>query len=108
MYVNQLKENYESNNNNNLISIKQNNLDIDLFPNPASSSINIVVNNYKEDESLNLSIYNTIGQIVYNNQINPSKQKTMFNINLSELGKGIFIIRLSNQNVNEKYRIVID
>ena len=108
VYVNQLKENYESNNNNNLISIKQNNLDIDLFPNPASSSINIVVNNYKEDESLNLSIYNTIGQIVYNNQINPSKQKTMFNINLSELGKGIFIIRLSNQNVNEKYRIVID
>jgi len=76
-----------------------------LFPNPAKNRITITIrqSNILKDK-LAVSIYNTNGQLLLQQQI---KQKET-QLNVSNLEKGIYIVKLSYNDKSEIKRIVID
>ena len=65
-----------------------------LFPNPASNQLNIIT---KEGLDYNLAIYNTLGQLVYNEKLKSSQI-----IDVSILPKGIYIVRIMYNDPEEK------
>jgi hypothetical protein len=69
-----------------------------IYPNPSNSDFTIEVN-----FPMNLIIYNNLGQIVYSEKIiNNTK------INKSEIGSGIFIVEISDENKVEKQKLIIN
>ncbi len=76
---------------------------IKVFPNPNSGEFTITIDN---TENLNeLSINNVIGQAIYSeNLLNNEYEKTF---DLSNFPKGIYIIKLSGENINLYKKIII-
>lgn len=62
-----------------------------LYPNPASSVLNIQANNLTASE---YTIYNTIGKVVGQNKINDSEN---IQINVQNLEKGLYFVKINNQ-----------
>lgn len=58
---------------------------ISVFPNPASSTLNVHAENYD-----NVQIINSLGQVVYSNKVTDND----FRINISGFSKGIYFLRL--------------
>ena len=61
---------------------------ISLFPNPASSTLNVHAENYD-----NVQILNALGQVVYSDKVSDND----FRINISGFSKGIYFLRLSGK-----------
>jgi hypothetical protein len=62
-----------------------------LYPNPASSVLNIQSNNLTASE---YTIYNMIGKVVAQNKINDSEN---IQINVQNLEKGLYFVKLNDQ-----------
>jgi len=79
---------------------------IKIYPNPAKTNIIIDNGNYSYMNGYSIQIYNTTGQMVYNQQIN----QQLFNINISTwTGKGLYYVKIvdSTNNIIETKKIVI-
>ena len=63
---------------------------INIYPNPANDHINIDFGNLDNVEDWNIKIINILGQEVLSQPMNTDK------INVSELSKGVYIIRISD------------
>ena len=61
---------------------------ISVFPNPASSTLNVHAENYD-----NVQILNSLGQVVYSDKVSDND----FRINISGFSKGIYFLRLSGK-----------
>ena len=71
---------------------------ISIFPNPANSFVNISISTPKI-----IRIYNSLGQEVYSE----ITQDHIF-INKSEIGPGIFVVEISDNNSVEKHKLIIN
>lgn len=69
-----------------------------IYPNPSNDNLTIEVNSPK-----NLMIYNNLGQLVYSRKI-----KNHININKSELGSGIFLVEILDNNFVEKHKLILN
>ena len=63
---------------------------VNIYPNPTTDYINIDFGNLDNVEGLNIKIINILGQEVLSQPMNTDK------INVSELSKGIYIIKISD------------
>ena len=70
---------------------------IDLFPNPASSELNVQFLIDKQQE-ISINIYNTIGQVV--KQLNYKDFSGQYNesLDVSTLSREVYFIQLVTQN----------
>ncbi len=68
------------------------NLSIKLYPNPTNGIVNIV---FEENTTTNLTIYNTLGQIVYSKLIENKSNET---IDISDLNSGIYYLQFSSDD----------
>lgn len=83
--------------------ISENNQGINIFPNPSSATLTILLNN-KSGEVSTLSIYNTLGEIVHLvRDINASETT----LDISLWHRGIYMVMLSTENSKSFYRKVI-
>lgn len=71
-----------------------------IYPNPSSGLVNISTT---QSNSL-LEVYNTIGERVYTNKLQNSGVNTL---DLSTLNNGIYIVKITNNNIAETRSIVI-
>lgn len=69
-----------------------------IYPNPSNSHFTIEINS-----PTNLMIYNNLGLLVYSKKIINN-----ININKSELGSGIFIVEISDNNFVEKHKLILN
>ena len=78
----------------NCISVDEisNNSDIKIYPNPTDNKLYIEL---RENKPIIIEIFNLLGKAVYKNNV-----KTNFNIDISILAKGIFILRIKDENGN--------
>ena len=84
------------------VSISEVKQDIfNVYPNPTTGVFNLDLNNNK---SYNISIFNSLGQKVYNNVTNSMS----IVVDLSELESGIYTIELENSDVIFTERIIIE
>jgi hypothetical protein len=75
-----------------------------LFPNPNSGSFTIQLNeNIKE--SVNIQVFNTLGQNVYS--VKNIRDKREIPLQLNSLKEGIYFVNLSNQNFNETVKFIV-
>lgn len=75
---------------------------VTLYPNPANSVINIVVadtNNLPES----YSIYNTLGQMVKNQNITNASD---LSVDINSLSKGVYIIKVNHKNQSQTLRFI--
>lgn len=77
------------------ISNTFNNSHFSLFPNPASNLITISANNLQYD-SYNLSIYNSLGQKIFNSEISIQSNTIEKQINVSQFATGIYNLIIKN------------
>jgi hypothetical protein len=85
-----------------VVMVKGNELKLDLYPNPAKSVLNIEVKS--PAESVNIKIYNAIGQII--NDFNLSGSKTT--IDLSGYQKGLFFVGVDDGSRNMLKKFIKD
>lgn len=81
-----------------LVGLKENNkinqADIELFPNPVSSTLQVKVSNYKLSNTTSIEIYDMQGKIVKQlNKLDPE-----ISISVSDLSKGHYILNLTDKN----------
>ena len=83
------------------IDIEENILSIiDIYPNPSNGIININIENNNE---YSIEITNILGEIVMVKSINSSMK-----IDLSQFGKGTYLVKVSNSELSKTERIVIE
>lgn len=68
---------------------------ISLYPNPTEGISNLVFES-KQNESLQLSVYNTLGQSVKTETVEAQAGKNSIQLDLSTLNSGSYFLRISN------------
>ncbi|MFI5172229.1 MAG: GEVED domain-containing protein [Chitinophagales bacterium] len=77
-----------------------------IYPNPSAGSFNIDIAGFA-NQTLELNILNSLGQVIYNKNINIETNDHNEQINLDNIVSGIYMISLSNTEINLNYSIVI-
>ncbi|MHB8400752.1 MAG: T9SS type A sorting domain-containing protein [Bacteroidia bacterium] len=76
-----------------------------MYPNPASTIINLMISQFDNLKMNNIEIYNTIGECVLHQIITspspPSKGET-FTIDVSNLPKGVYQLIIQNSEFTIK------
>jgi len=83
-----------------IISLEENNLEYNIFPNPSSGSINIELG---EQGEFNVEISDIIGKSIYNNII-----KTNTNIDINGLDTGVYFVTISNENKSNTTKLIVE
>ena len=93
-----------------LVGVKENNkadIQINIFPNPTSTSCNL---NYtlQSDELVTVSVYNTLGELVYIETKNVNAGNVTHELNISELHSGNYSVQISinNNSITKKLTII--
>ena len=84
---------YASDINTGIDEIILNNEDINIFPNPTSNELFIEMQNRKD---VNISIFNSIGQIVYKSKVETNRET----INVTGLQTGIYFVEIKDLDGN--------
>jgi plastocyanin len=66
--------------------------DISIYPNPSKGSFQLQINTAQSAKKLDLGIYNVQGKRVYSKA--DMQQQTLSNIEISDLPKGVYFLRL--------------
>lgn len=82
-----------------------NGFEADVYPNPAKYSINIKIIN--STLPVDILITNTLGQVVYSNQLSAYQQEYIYKINTSQFEKGVYFINLNHGNEKSVKKLAI-
>ena len=77
---------------------------IAMYPNPTSGELNISFNNIAAG-NYNVSVYNTIGSLVLNQNMNVNGA-VIRTINLNDLPNGIYMVQVSNENGSTTKKVI--
>jgi hypothetical protein len=81
-------------------------LGVRIYPNPSAGIFNIYIE--KATKNIDFNIFDLKGQKVFTGKILSGNGSTTRKINLSELAKGIYYIRLTTENVTQVEKVVIN
>jgi hypothetical protein len=73
-------------------------IDLNVFPNPSSASLNVSFN-IENNENAQLSIVDMTGKVVYNENVADGRTQ----INISALNSGVYYLRISSNNFVTAY-----
>jgi len=73
------------------------------YPNPTNNQVLLRINANKT-LSLWISIRNTMGQLLYNENVNPPQEEFLHSINMKNWSAGMYFIRINNgqETITEK------
>jgi len=81
---------------------------LSIYPNPAKNNLTLFIKNFTENE-IQLSIYNSYGQSVYNDVLitEDTTVPVYKNINTSDLPKGIYFVNVSSRSFHLMQKVII-
>jgi len=81
-------------------------LGLQIFPNPASTSVTISFENYNfsQGQSAQLDIYTTLGKIVFSNAVNAPE----YSFDVNHLPAGIYFIKLRIDNLEIMEKLLVN
>ncbi len=79
---------------------------LEVFPNPTSGETTL---NYTSShiEDLQVTIYNTLGNVVYSEDFNKLNRETSIELDLSIYGKGMYIVELTSDSSSFSKRVAV-
>ncbi|PRP66351.1 S8 family serine peptidase [Nonlabens agnitus] len=79
---------------------------LSIFPNPANEFVNITFDATTVSSKVNVQFYNTLGQMVRNESFNNNGR---FNqqVNISDLGSGVYFVQISDGNLKSTRKLII-
>jgi hypothetical protein len=77
-----------------------------VYPNPASSSVNVSYNLVKEEE-LTVILTNALGEVVYTKKINSSAGEHSLKIDTNELAGGLYMLNLRTSKKDHLRKITV-
>lgn len=83
------------------------NIFIEVYPNPATDYINLNMNNFQNTSVAEVSLVDLNGRLIYNKKLDNLKENNSFNIDLSSISAGIYIMKISNNGNNIYYEKLI-
>ncbi|NVO03116.1 MAG: immune inhibitor A [Bacteroidetes bacterium] len=84
-------ETYTLNNSIENINLNQ---DVNVFPNPANSNLNIEYNYLEKNKEFQVSIINSFGQTIFTETVDNNTKST--NVDVSKWAKGVYLILLKS------------
>lgn len=78
---------------------------VHIYPNPASELI-ILELDLKDQSTINLEVENTLGQLLINESIYSVSGPFTFQLNISDLPQGVYILKLQNGNQVTSKKII--
>ena len=94
------------NDNKNNIAKNNKNFDVFVYPNPSNGKINIEGSINNKDNVL-IKVYNMIGKEVIRDEFKSDSENLYYKLDLSMFEKGIYLINITNDNLNESYKIIV-
>lgn len=88
----------------NVSEINEDNFDIQIYPNP-NQGLFTIKGNFGSEKNLNLEIFNSSGQMVFTDNSFGLSNRTL---NLNELSKGLYILKISGNNSQAIKKLIID
>ena len=79
------------------------NASVNIYPNPNDGKFNLLLD--KNIQSVNIRIFNTMGTLVFQKQY--TNDNHSFEINLSDLPKGIYLLNANGKDVNFVKQLVV-
>ena len=83
-----------------IISLNENNLDLNIYPNPSNGNVNIEID---ENGDYLVQINDVVGKNIYSNNINNNTS-----LNLEALNKGIYFVTISNEEKSNTTKLIIE
>lgn len=80
--------------------------DFNVFPNPASGEVNVVLDHFV-GQQVDLTIYNSLGQIVKTRRVDEVRQSTA-NIDLNDLKTGSYLMQIQTDKVQLTKKFIVD
>lgn len=81
-------------------------IDVRLYPNPASDNITIE-GSVHTNNTVQISMVNNIGQLIYNTQAIPVNGMLKHSINVQELSTGLYFVKLQTANGSKTFKLTI-
>ena len=82
------------------------NKSFNIFPNPSSGNITILLKEKMLNEEFSLELLNLNGQIIYRK--NYKLTNTVININLPDITKGMYLIKLQSKDYTMSEKLIIE
>ncbi len=82
-----------------------NETEVSVYPNPASSLVNVEILSQNENEVVTIALYDAIGKAIYTQTVNSENNRVQFDVN--ELESGIYSVSVSNEFFKTTRRLVI-
>lgn len=79
---------------------------LNVFPNPAKDHVTLSFDS-KQDEKVKLNVVNSIGELVYNSEINLEIGENSIEINTADWAEGAYSINLSGSNTQLNKKLLV-
>jgi hypothetical protein len=94
----------------NQVGVKENaanSLNLQIAPNPARENFKVTVKNNTTNKPLEISFYNTMGQLVKKVQAENTINSTV-NVNIADLSKGLYLVEVKADNDIAQTKLVVE
>ena len=82
-------------------------INLKIYPNPSKDVFNIVFNSLVSQD-LDLKIINSIGQIIFVENLEKFEGEYTHSFNLSEYSKGIYLLELDTDNGRVNKKLILE
>jgi len=81
------------------------NVDVNIYPNPSTDIINVEINS-KNNDLVSYSLSDMTGRIIEKGQWSLNSTNSRFSINVSDVIKGIYLLKLSTDEGQSSFRVL--
>jgi surface protein len=84
---------------------ENNKLEFSVFPNPTSDYLNVT---YSTKEKINLALFSSTGQIIYEKEINPIEGKGSTQVELTNYKGGVYFLQLTSNGSIKTEKVILN
>lgn len=88
-------------NRGNGFSTKQNIADLSIYPNPVSNGKTYVFITSKLNATKQIEFYNVLGKRIFSTHLNGKE------LNIANLSKGVYLLKITENNISETRKLII-
>ncbi len=88
------------------VSIKEQKMEVSIFPNPTNGILNIKLNN--NSNNISLKLISLTGSTIYKNNYKTEQNNNLINLDLSNLSAGTYFLKIQDDKSVKVKKIIID